>query len=290
MKKRILFFSLFLLCLGKLFPEPAFHVAKEFENDDCLLSLVEDSEGQKFIVKQVKDESPSEQLLLIIDVCASSIGLACNIPLNQVSLIPANSDFPGKKQKHLPASLHKVVPGIATEDQTPWDDFCIHQRFHRPQAYEKIWGKLLEEQKGLTQEVIEHMKRHPDLAQICAFDTFVGNGDRSNPNLFYDKATNRFWGIDMAASFHSLLAKIVYQRLTNGQQSVSSDLYFSTLKHLHQLFPPQKVEALLKNYILESGYMHEYDQDAWDRLTRHIKVFSENYQFTTLILDYLSDD
>jgi hypothetical protein len=84
------------------------------------------------------------------------------------------------------------------------------------------WGPLAVERTGLTIEIIQNMAKHPDLPRIVALDTFVGNADRSPPNLYYDEITDRFCGIDMAASFSSPLALAAYQRLEGLKSHLTS--------------------------------------------------------------------
>jgi hypothetical protein len=282
------YFPLFFFCLLLLFTslnsKELFHLLEEFENEGCFLSLIENSTSDRFIVKQIKDEDPSEQFLLIVDVCASHLGVEWGIPLNRVSLIPAGQEFPGKRKQHLPATMHKLVPGASTEDFLPWENFSIHQRYHRPLSCEKLWGKLPEERKGMTTEVMKTMICHVDLLKICAFDTFIGNGDRSNPNVFYDQIENRFWGIDMAASLNALLAKIAYQKFKTIPFDPLLELYFSTLKKLHVNISPRAVEELLKSYMSISQYFKKGDEIAMERLRHHLKIFEENYSFVSLIV------
>lgn len=83
----------------------------------------------------------------------------------------------------------------------------------------QIWGPLPPEKTGLTLAVIQDMAKHPDLPKIVALDTFVGNADRSCPNLYYDKVADRFCGIDMAASFSSPLAFWACQQLVKLKKS-----------------------------------------------------------------------
>src|SRR5207249_10025139 len=106
-----------------------------------------------------------------------------------------------------PATVHTLVPGQSVESLNL--DVDIHQRMRRENTpmWHK-WGPLPPEKAGLTLKVIQNMAKHDDLPSIVAFDTFVGNADRSRPNLFYDSATDHYFGIDMAASFCSELGKV----------------------------------------------------------------------------------
>lgn len=274
-----------VLVLFSFRPLLAFTPIKEFANTDCLLTVVEQPTGEQYIVKQIRDKTPFEQLLLINDLCASEIGITCGIPLNKVSLISSGVSFPGKLILDCPATLHKVVPGISADESLPWEGFSIHQRFHRPANLERVYGKLPDDEKGLTDEVLYHMQKHPDLIKIVAFDTFVGNGDRSNPNIFYDANSNQFWGIDMAASFRSNLAKIVHTRMQNSDELKLPKAFFATLRKLHKNYPPKELNSLLINSVIKSKYFLQHHTEAWERVFRQLKNFSVNYEEVTKILD-----
>jgi hypothetical protein len=78
------------------------------------------------------------------------------------------------------------------------------------------WQKkypLAWDEQGLTGSIIETMSMHVTLPYLVALDTFIGNSDRSLPNIFYDKKSNTFYGIDHAAAFTRALASFAYDRL-----------------------------------------------------------------------------
>jgi hypothetical protein len=132
------------------------------------------------------------------------------------------------------------------------------------------------------------MAKHPDLPKIVALDTFVGNADRSPSNLYYDEMTDRFCGIDMAASFSSPLALAAYQQLKKMKKShlTSDELsalkdYAATLEFLIKNWPPDKQESILLEYSEMAGFKNGsclFDQNVAERIEFHKKCIKDNYQ------------
>jgi len=186
------------------------------------------------------------------------------IPMNRITIIEPNaSSFPQKIKLGFPATLHTKAFGKSTDQQGPYQNIDIHQRFHRKNSpKEQKWGVLPPEEAGLTLTVIQEMAKHSDLSGIVALDTFVGNADRSLPNLFYDSVTDRFCGIDMAASFNSNLAKEACRQLqTLLDKGIILSLtekdalakYIHTLEVLIQKYPPYQQEDLLLKLVKKLG-------------------------------------
>lgn len=259
-----------------------------FETADCFISFVESS-GEKFVVKQIKDPSPDEQFLLVLDVLGCHIAEKSNIPMNKVTIISPNSEFPGKKRVEFPATLHTMAIGVSTDQECPYQDIDIHQRFRKENTLMwHRWGSLTPERTGLTLTVIKNMARHSNLPMIAALDTFVGNADRSHPNLFYDAIADRFCGIDMAASFSSPLASaacrqirgLEKEQLTHEEQ-LALESYSSILELLIKNWPPEKQESLLLEYGKIAGFEKGsslFDQNITERIEFHIRCIRTNYE------------
>jgi hypothetical protein len=258
-----------------------------FEANECVISFLDSTQGN-FVLKQYKDHSPDEQFLLVLDALACHIAEDVNISINKVFIIPANSPLPGKTWVELPATLHSFALGISTDHDCLYHDIDIHQRY--PKESNAFWyngGKLPPHRKGLTFAVIENMAKHRDLPSIVALDTFVGNADRSSPNLFYDSITDRFCGIDMAASFSSPLAfeackqlKLIEKINLTDQQKKGLKSYADTLKKLIENWPPEKQAAFLVEYAIKAGFYEGsllYNQDIIDRIKFHKKCINSNY-------------
>ena len=266
-------------------------VIRQGESDDCYLSWLQDDQGKTYVLKQIKDLDPSEQFLLVVDATANQIGYRLGISVNHVKMIPASMDFPGKKIKGYPATLHNEAPGKPAEENLPWKGFTIHQRYRKPGSWmEKKWGPLASNQRGLTVEVMKNICRHPELQKIAALDTFVGNSDRSLPNIFYDGKKNQFCGIDMAASFSTGLAVIASKQLTQCDPEIKLPIFLETLQQLYQQVTPESMAQLIDDYAEEGGF-HDQDYlnttDVWDRAAFHKRMFRENYDYVSLLITHL---
>ena len=208
-------------------------------------------------------------------------------------MIPASVSFIGKKIENYPATLHGKVLGQSVEKYSPWEDFTIHQRFRKKGSQmEKIWGPIPENKKGLTLEVVENLVRHPDLQKIAALDTFVGNGDRSLPNVFYDAKRDQFYGIDMAASFIAPLAEYACNQISEGTPIDQEELevYRETLKSLYRVVTPDLVANLLDFFTDEAGFCDNSILnvlEVLDRKESHKRHFEENYQWVATFLELL---
>lgn len=180
-----------------------------------------------YILKQIHEPSLDEQFLLINDVIASTIGIDVGVKVNEVFFIPSIVGADLKIYPERAATLHTFISGKDLDQKLPNglpQDFCIHQRCINKQS---VWQQelpLLEHQQGLTQAIIESMSLHEDLSQIVALDTFIGNVDRSLPNIFYDDCTNHFCGIDQAAVFGKNLAQFANDRI----KELLEEGYFKT--------------------------------------------------------------
>lgn len=266
-------------------------VLRQDESDDCYLSWLKDNQGKTYVLKQIKDLDPSEQFLLVVDAAANKIGSNLGISVNHVKMIPASTDFPGKKIKGYPATLHTEALGKSAEEKLPWKGFTIHQRYRKPGSWmEKKWGPLADKQRGLTVEIMENISYHPELQKIAALDTFVGNSDRSLPNIFYEAKKNQFCGIDMAASFSTGLAVIASKQLTQCDPEIKLPIFLETLQQLYQQVTPEFVAQLIDAYAAEGGFQDQdylNTTDVWDRAAFHKRMFRENYRHTLSVINQL---
>lgn len=112
-------------------PEP-FVCVKTYETDDSWISFVIDNSGSKFVIKQIKDPSPDEQFLLVLDAMGCHIAEQISAPLNRVIIIPATKYCVGKKRRDFPATLHTIALGISTEEEgCIYHNIDLHQRFRK---------------------------------------------------------------------------------------------------------------------------------------------------------------
>ena len=112
------------------------------------------------------------------------------------------------------------------------------------------------------------MALHTYLSLIMAFDTFIGNHDRSNQNLYYDKKTDKFFAIDLEGTFgvnyNTFICTLIITMLKKPKLSFTKQeikgliLFRDTLKSLVDFFPPEIVHQLLDGLISESKIMENY--------------------------------
>lgn len=259
-----------------------------FETEDCFISFIADSKGQ-FVVKQIKNFSPDEQFLLVLDALGCYIAKTSDIPINKVTIIPPKIFFIGKKNLEFPATLHVRAPGVSTDQACRYQYIDIHQRFRKENSSMwHRWGPLALEKTGLTLAIIQNMAKHPDLPKIVALDTFVGNADRSSPNLYYDENADHFCGIDMAASFSSPLASAACRQMREigctcfTQEELSAlENYAHTLEFLIDTWPPERQENFLLKLSQKAGFdpgSFLFDQDVSERIEFHRKYIKDNYK------------
>jgi hypothetical protein len=268
-------------------------IGKLYETNDCLIYFLTDTSEKKFIIKQIKDTSPNEQFLLVLDAVGCHIAEQTFVPMNRVTIIPAAVAHLGKTRTDYPATIHMMAPGVSTEEECIYHSIDIHQRFRKENS--SLWqkyGPLTPEATGLTIDVIQNMAKHPDLPKIVALDTFIGNADRSAPNLFYDAETDRFCGIDMAASFNTDLAKEACRQiqLIETMQITLSKMekealrqYASTLETLLKNYPPDKQVDLLLEYGKMAGFQEGlplWNENVKERIEFHKKRIQSNYEFS----------
>ena len=268
---------------------------------DAAVKLVQDDNGKLYVLKQIKDEEIEEQFLLIRDLIASHIGVLCGIPLNKVLLISAQQCSDIKIYPHRAASLHVFCEGQDLEENQPsflQEQFSLQQRFCNPNT---IWRKIpiQEHHQGLTYDVITSMAMHGDLIKIVAFDTFVGNSDRSLPNIFYDANQRHFYGIDQAAAFNEKnLPKIAYDRLNELEEKEyfktcdykiieALKIYRNTLQVLHEKIQPEYVQALFEKYFLSINVGEENHSFIKRKVDWHVQNFKDNWNSTISLIKSL---
>ncbi len=239
------------------------------------IAYICDTLGKQYIVKQVKNEKPHEQFLLVLDCLGAYIASSAGIPCNTEKIIPPSVPHVGKKFQHLPATLHSFAPGVALIDYKGlFGDLDIQQEFC-PNSPVPI------ERKGLSLKVISNMSRHSQLPILVAFDTFIGNADRRDCNLFYDENTDTFCGIDMGLGYKQNLCKEALNQLQRlfhaGHQFTEKELralrqYTKMLKILIAHYPP----SLLIKKLVEFANQAGFNCNNPSIVIKHLIVFYEN--------------
>ncbi len=265
--------------------------------DACVTKVTDGS--KLYILKQINNPSFDEQFLLINDCIASTIGYQEGIPVNQVVFIPYTVGHHLKIYPERAATLHQYIPGEDLEQRCPNflpTNFTLQQRVINPHSpWQKKWPLDVHEQ-GFTQTIVESIWFNEAFALITALDTFVGNSDRSLPNILYDESCNCFCGIDQAAAFVRELPLHACQRLKELRDQGyfyacspniigSLCLYRDTLIQLKQNITPDMIIQAMKQLISYLGVNAQEHIEIRERIAYHSSVIEGNYQkVTTLIM------
>ncbi len=226
------------------------------------VSFIQNSAEERFVVKQTKNGSPLAQLDHIKEVFATHIAQSIGIFTNHVFLLPKGLDIAGKPDKERLATLHTWVPGCSTIKMFS-PPFIRQGTRMTLSSYDKI---------GLTRKMIRNMSKHPDLSKIVAFDTYLGNYDRSLLNLFYDKKIDRFYMIDMerALSVNLCYAACYHMEIISKEKTIAFSpaeinaltSFCQTLHALVEKYPPQEQNNLFDYYLSQSELERENQLDT----------------------------
>lgn len=252
-------------------------VLKRMHNPRCHFTFIRDASKNLFIIKQVNQSSPTMQLKIIREMLGAYIAESSNLRANRVEIIPGKYFIPGKSCKK-PATLHTIVPG--------------HPVSQLPNT-----AKLDIKQPIKERSIIYNMSLHPDLPVIVAFDTFIGNHDRSRNNFFYDRTSNTFWMIDMEKSFTRNLCDIacnaIHKFLKNQlckfthTQIKGLVIYRNTLKKLIKEHPPHALHKKLDDFVSQAGIKPGSHNKVAATIQKYKKTISESYtsaqQLVTLL-------
>ena len=249
----------------------------------CTIKLV-DNNNNYYILKQIRFESVTVKFSLLVDWLVSSLACELGIPINHVSLIPITTQSDLKMYHERLATLHTCMPGTQLNKDLP---SFLPQNF---QIYQQPTH-------GLTQTIIENMTLHEGLPAIIAFDTYIGNGDRSRTNTFYDEQSNHFYGIDQAEAFKYPLAerahaqlqnliKIKYFKTCDKKVFAGLRIYRDTLQLLWQQNIPDYMKSLLQKYAQEffnTCSPAEY-QKIMDQIDLYAEIIDKNHKETGLLI------
>ncbi len=208
--------------------------------DQKNIKIIKKSDGKLVYVARIEDQvykkkycvkqyhSADRIFLSLKEVLISRIAESAGIPVNCVRLILAETLFPGKCYKERMATLHTFVPGRSLRSTGGYPEVDIKQ-FSQGR-------KIL----GITRNIIDNMSLSPNLAQIVALDTFTGSTNHSRGNIFFDKESNNFYGIDLKRAFLQNLGNLAYENIKKmyaGKKFTSGQIaalrvYRDTLKEL----------------------------------------------------------
>lgn len=217
---------------------------KDKDTHVCIATIEDQLYKKKYCVKQYCD---ADRIFLSLkEVLISYIAESANVPVNRVRLILAETSFPGKNYKKRMATLHTFTPGKSLRSSGDYPGVDIKQF--------SLGRKLF----GITIKIIDHMSLSPNLAKIVALDTFTGSTNHSPGNIFFDKESNDFYGIDLKKAFRKNLSHLACENIKKmyaakpftSCQIDAFKIYCDTLKKLIAKNPPidtcKNLDALLE--------------------------------------------
>ncbi len=183
----ITLFSAFSLFADVTFSGPLTQI-KAFGYDSNVF-LVQDAHNKQFILKyntKINHLIPNQEPL-IHEMLGAKIGLAANININDVTIVPAHDTSLQSvdSHPHLAKTLHTVVPGKEVADCTMTYNL-------------NLCGALT------SNNNLHSLTFHKNLCEIAALDIFTSNIDRHNYNLSFDALKNEYHAFDMDYSFYDV--------------------------------------------------------------------------------------
>ncbi len=258
------------------------------KGDDCVTIFLHDqASNEDWVLKQVLNPDPEEQILLLFDYVCTIIANNNDIPIPEQSyLIPVDWIHKDKIFNDRIAMLQILATGKQCEDLTTQEHINIRQK------------------NGLTIEILDNISKHQDLIKIAAFDTFVNNRDRSKPNLFYDQAGDHYCGIDHLAAFSNnedtqllscmtteFINKYSYHFTIEQQHTLT--IYRDALQRLYDTFPPERIIKEINKALI--NFPSEYQLDKpnckiiiQEKIIRRFDRIKANHSATKKLLAALN--
>lgn len=260
------------------------------------ISYITDGENNKYVIKQKRQGGVRKQFQVVFEKVSGHIAQGVQIPAHRVELLPAGMAFPGKMITDRAAAILTLVPGIPVGDISSGPYMNLDMR----QSNRPDWPKS---KVGLNESVVRSMALHRDLPRMAALDTFLGVKGRGPANYFYDKATDRFYMIDMDKTFNvsggkDLISGIACEHVRSwikakkvfkpteiqGLQS-----YQETLQQLADMFPPDRIHELMDEFSLASGFKKTYVPEIASRVERIKETVTLSHQYILELINLLSE-
>ncbi len=249
---------------------------RRLEKEWSSLAFLKRNNEEQAILKQLKGHPVRFISNLVADDVGAFIAQSAHILSNRVSIVPDHHACMYKTMAHQPASLHSFIGGHTLE-QNPGKirksivqlTFIGNQRIH-----------------GLTRHGINAMTAHPDLPNIAAIDTFMGNTDRLPKNIIHNKSTNRLYAIDFTLAFSTNLARHTIKHLRsllrkkvhfNQSELKALKTYKSTLKYLLTIHTPHSLETRIHESLQETGFLSNkhYSSSTKKAVTQKINQYKQ---------------
>ena len=253
----------------------------------CIAILIDDNKN-KFILKQ---KTRSALFSSVFEKLVTDIAYSVDIPTNLVKIIPCGTPFVGKKDKHMPATLHTFLPGVSVKYLPK------HLREYAVSLRQVLKeGNVSHKVGGFTRVLVSRMSLHEDLPKIIALDTFVANHDRHRGNYFYDEETDRFFAIDFEVAFRKNLAEKVYQSfiemiedknlIFSAEEIEGFVIYRDMLKRLIDKYNPKLLRFCINELIDNAGIDLTKPKDE-NKKAKYDKMMEANYNSCIKIVNIL---
>ena len=153
----------------------------------------------KFIVKTCTSKD-----MLVAELFGSHIGNSVGIDMSKATVLPSNTLFE-KGGKQLTYDL--IVSMIRENDPDDiWYESILLLITHVPgNPFHHGPGDPFHNAINIERLLLnEKLSSYQNLCNLSAVDIFVSNNDRHGRNVYYDKNTDKFYGIDMDNAFYVL--------------------------------------------------------------------------------------
>jgi hypothetical protein len=226
----------------------------DFESSNSFISYVT-IDGLPYIVKQKKD--PGKQISVVRDAFAAWIAKDLKIA-HSVTIIPANQEFYGKKNRDNAAVLLTIAPGKTLKNQP-------ESKYYKLSLKQRLPDTMLSAHRWLTETIIYQMTWHPQLPVIIGLDIFLCNTDRHKSNLFYDNVTDTFCAIDMDNIFRRNLPELAlgklkrmveYNKQFTPEEIKALTIMRDTITFLMGKYSVKKLTHKLDTFVQQAAFAH----------------------------------
>jgi hypothetical protein len=193
------------------------------------ICFLKKTDGQRVLLKQIREEDFEEQLQIIMDVLGSEIAETVGVPCCRAQLVNPSELTKIKPLPQYPAALLTLAPGIMCSKSPQWQTLTLQLK------------TSTDEPKGLYPEVIDCISSFPELAKIVALDIYLGNTDRIPSNLFHSESRG-FTAIDLGESFKADLCSLSLNTLASWTSKLGAlDTFLSILSALISHWPENRI-------------------------------------------------
>lgn len=230
-----------------------------------------------YIVKQKKGYFMHEQKIQaysVFDALGASIVESVGFPGNDIWIIPANLEFPGKHFSKRAATLHSFIKAVPTLKSRMFNGVQVNQMTLATEST----------RRGLRLEVVKSMPAHSDLPMLCAIDTYVGNDDRCCNNLVYDAESDHFFAFDFTEAFTAPLCKLAMKRLKemdvkilNPYDKESLIAYRNSLLTILTRNSPSKLFKRIDTFVKEMFGDSKITWTTWFMLNDRKRFIKKSY-------------